>query len=171
MAAAMLEQRRVMISGRLDGRVVADAVAQLMYLDGTDAEPVSVTVNAESDDLDTAVPLIDTLGLMRTPLHVDVLGRAHGAAGLLVASAPGVRRIGRTGSISLRIGSPPAMVGASALDIERAAEWWDDLQRRVAALVALRAERTIEWVRSEMRNGATYGATEAVEAGLVDEVR
>lgn len=168
---AMVDQRRIMISGALDAQKVTDAAAKLMFLDGTSEEPVSVIVQATGDDLDAALALVDTLGLMRTPLTVDVLGAATGAAGVVVATAPGTRRIGASASMSLRIAEPQPARRAVATELQAASQRWSDLTGRIADLLATRTGCDTAWLLSELRSGATHSAAAAVELGLVDQIR
>lgn len=171
-AQGMLEQRRVMISGRLDPATVGDAVARLMLLDGRSADPVAVVVNSPGGPLEDAVGLLDTLRLVRTPLTIDVLGRAHGSAGVVVAACPGTRRLGATASISLRLaGTPPELrrLGADELEGLVAAE--ADLRRRIAATIGTLSGQTIDWVLDQFDRGPAWFGAEAVAVGLADELR
>lgn len=168
----MLEQRRVMIGGRLDPPTVGDAVARLMLLDGQSADPVALVINSPGGPLEDAVGLLDTLRLMRTPVTVDVLGRAHGSAGSVVAACPGRRRLGSTASISLRLeASPPDRRRLGADELERIAEAATDLQRRLGATVGTRAGRPIDWVLDQFERGPVWFGADAVAAGLADELR
>lgn len=173
LAAQMLAERRLMLAGPLDPSSVGAAVAQLMLFDGQSSDPVSVIVNSPGGVLEDALGLVDTVQLMRTPLTVDVLGQAHGSAGIFVAAAPGTRRLGATASISLRLGAAASADPAqrTAEELARMVEASDDLRRRLAALIGTRAGQTIEWVLDQFERGNTWFGADAAEAGLVDRLR
>lgn len=167
---AMLAQRRVMISGPLDIGLVSTATAQLMYLDGVSDEPTNVIINSPGGRIDDALPLLDALRLLRTPAMVDVLGRAEGSAGVVVAAAPGQRRLGATASVSLRLERDTVHPG-TAQDLERLAEAQRQRDQSIATAIAERTGQSVEWVFAEFRSGPSWRGAEAVGLGLVDEVR
>lgn len=165
----LTSQRRVMLSGALDPGVVAEACAKLMYLDGVGEDPATLLVGAGSPDLEMALPLLDTLSVMRMSVTVEVMGRAHGGAGVVVAAAPGLRRIGPSASISLRLDDAP--VHGTAHELRQLAEHRSEQRGSVASIVALRSDASIEWVLNEFERGGILSAADAVTAGIVDELR
>ena len=166
-----LAQRRVMVSGPLDASTVAEACSVLMYLDGLSTDPLSVVVNSPGGPLGEALPLLDTLDLLRAPLTIDVLGRAHGSAGVVVAAAAGTRRIGRSASISLQLLPAASMAMASAEDLARRSAFERDLELAAATGVAERSGAELEWVQHQFDRGPVFSAQDAVTHGLVDDVR
>lgn len=161
--------RRVMLSGTITAATTAEASMALMYLDGLSAEPAHLMINAGGGSIDDILGLIDTLALMRAPVVVEVRGRAHGAAGLLVAGAPGERTIGPTASISLRVdGSGFTGHRVTAAVAVATAERDAESRRRLAASIGRRSGQTIDWVLDQFDRGGTFGAAEAKAAGLVD---
>ena len=168
----LLAQRRVMIGGALGPAAVSAAVAQLLLLGGQGDDPVEVVINSPGGSLEDAVGLLDTLRSMRAPLTIDVLGQARGSAAVVVAASPGRRRIGATASVSLRLDGPPPHTGqATAEDLLRLAGLAEDLERRVATVVAGRSGQSTEWVLDQFERGRVMFGSEAVDAGLVDEIR
>ena len=167
---AMLAQRRVMISGPLEMGLVSAATAQLMFLDGESADPVNVVINSPGGQIEDALPLLDAMRLVQTPLVVDVLGRADGSAGVIVAAAPGTRRLGATASMSLRLSRANVAPG-TAEELQRLADAQAKLDQSVAAAVADRTGQTAEWVREQFDRGGVLRGAEAVDCGLVDEIR
>lgn len=167
---AMLAQRRVMMSGPLEMGLVSTATAQLMFLDGESADPVNVVINSPGGRIDDALPLLDAMRLARTPLVVDVLGRAEGSAGVIVAAAPGTRRLGATASISLRL-HRDAVAPGTAEELQRLADAQSKLDRSVADAVAERTGQPAQWVLEQFDRGAVLRGAEAVGYGLVDEIR
>jgi len=169
--SASIDQRRVMLFGPLDAGAATKASATMMLLDGTSAEPASLVINSPGGPLSDALVLVDTVALMRAPVTVDVLGRAHGSAGAVVASAPGVRRISPTASLSLRLDPVPVSSARTANELATVAQSVADTRRRLAQLVGSRTGHTIEWVTEQFDCGGLFGPNEAVELHLVDDVR
>ncbi len=169
-ASAMLDQRRVMISGPLDPMTAGAAATQLMYLDGVSAAPVTVIVNSAGGAVGDALALFDTLRLMRTPLTIDVLGRAEGSAGAFVAGAPGERRLGAMALISLRL-PRHCLAAGNADDLGQLAERSEAERRAIAEIIVERTGQSPEWVEAQFDHGVSWRGPEAVEAGLVDTLR
>lgn len=167
---AMLAQRRIMASGPLDMGLVSTMTAQLMFLDTESGDPINLVVNSPGGAIDDALPLLDAMRLMRSPLTVDVLGRAETSAGVLVAASPGTRRLGATASISLRLKREQPAVG-TAEDLRRLAEAQAQLDQSVAAAVAERSGQTLDWVIEQLNQGTHVRGEDAVALGLIDELR
>jgi ATP-dependent protease ClpP protease subunit len=160
-----------MLSGTLTATNTSEATLSLMYFDGISDEPVTLMLNADGGSVDDAAALVDTLSLMRAPVTVEVRGRAHGAAGVVIASAPGERKIGSVASISLRLDRtqlPPGATTAAALT--KAAERDAEVRRQFAIAVGQRSANTIEWVLEQFDRGVMFGVAEALANGLVDTV-
>lgn len=169
--SALTTQRRVMISGRLDTANSTDAAATLMFLDGSSADPVTVVINSPGGPLVDAVGLIDTIALMRAPVTIDVLGRAHGSAGLVVASAPGTRRMGASATISLRLGDEASPDRLTAEELTSVAEATAESHRRLALAIGTRSGQTIDWVLGQFDRGDTFAPADALDLGLIDAIR
>lgn len=171
--SALTAQRRVMISGPLDAQSATNAAATLMFMDGSGSEPVTVVINSPGGALIDAVALIDTLALMQAPLTIEVLGRAHGTAGVIAAGAPGTRRMGASASLSLRIDelTTPTSPRLTAGDMQILIEATTESHRRLAAAIGARSGQTIDWVLNQLDRGQIFSPAEAVDLGLVDQVR
>lgn len=169
--SALTAQRRVMISGPLDMASATDAAATLMFLDGSGPDPVTVVVNSPGGPLADALGLIDTVALMRAPVTVDVLGRAHGSAGVVVAGAAGIRRMGASASLSLRLAavatSDPMTAGELASFVEASL----DSRRQLARAIGSRSNQTIEWVSEQFERGTMLSPADALRLNLIDEIR
>lgn len=168
---ALSSQRRVMISGPLDATAMAAAAASLMFLDGSSAEPVTIVINSPGGPVQDSLGLFDTLSVMRTPLIVDVLGRAHGSAGALTAAAPGTRRIGASASISLHLDADTSAPPMPASDLAIFAAEHQHSRLALATAVSQRSGQTVEWVTENFDRGTVFGPSEAIELSLVDEIR
>jgi hypothetical protein len=62
----LFERRIVLVTGRLDADLAAEAAAALMTLDAIGDEPIELHVNSPDGTLESAFVLIDTLDLRST---------------------------------------------------------------------------------------------------------
>lgn len=164
---ALLERRIVLLSGSLDVARASHVAACLVNLELTSGDPVDIRVNAESDSLDAAFALMDTIDNLGVAVHATVAGMAGGTVVGVVAVCRR-RRIGAMGRMHLR--EPQADFFGGASELRRQAA---DLQSRVEAYGRRLAEATgrpFEHIEADLRSGRHFDAGGALAYGLVDEV-
>ena len=168
---ALLAQRRIMLGGGVDAGTLNHVVAQLMLLDGQSAEPVSLVVTGATGNLESSLGLLDTLAVMRAPVTIDLLGAIVGGPAAALTAAPGLRRIGPTASLSLRLSAEP-MAGTTNADVmAQEVARQQAVSMSVAERVAAASGQRVEWVLEEFDRGGPTNATEALARGLVDQIR
>src|SRR5919199_4016078 len=85
--ANLFERRTVFLTGHLDSAVATGLAAQLMTLDATGAQPISLYLDSPDAALDAAFVVIDTLKLLRSEVHAHCLGRVGGPSVAVLAVA------------------------------------------------------------------------------------
>lgn len=163
-----LESRTVLLSGVLQRDAVNRATMQLLALSRERDRPVALLVNSPGGALGEVAAMLDVLVELRVPTEVTALGRAHGAAGLLVAAAPGRRLIGTRATLSLRVPEDDDAATGTADELARRARTRQLLLDALRDQLARRTGRTPEWLRDQFRDGEVFGAEDAVDLGLVD---
>lgn len=165
--ARLLEQRVVVVSGSLDHELANRAAAELMTLDATGDGPIELRLDSTGGDLDPALVLIDTIGVLGVAVRVTCLGRVEGSATGVVAVAPR-RRAGT--HTRFRLCEPEVRLVGSAARLE---EWAADHRRRLdqfAQLLATATGRHPAWVTADLSSGRYLDAGEALDYGLIDEI-
>lgn len=164
---ALLDRRIVLVSGQVDHARSAAIVASLIVLEATGDEPVDIRMNAESDSLDVALAVIDTIDTLGVAVHGTVAGSVGGTmVGVLAACRH--RRMGALGHIHLR--EPRAEFTGVARELHQQAA---DMQGRVEDLVRRIAQATgrpFEHLEADMRSGLHLDASGALAYGLVHEI-
>jgi ATP-dependent Clp protease protease subunit len=164
---ALLDRRIVLVNGQVDHTKSAAIAASLMILEALGDEPVELRISAESDSLDAALALIDTIDSLR----VAVNGTGAGIVGGTMVGVLAVcrhRRIGALGHIYLR--EPRAEFTGVASELQSQAA---DMQERIESFARRLAEATrrpFEYVEADLRSGLHLDAAGAVSYGLVDEI-
>jgi ATP-dependent Clp protease protease subunit len=155
------------VSGTVDEQRAGDVAATIMTLDALGDDPVELRLNAESDSLDAAFTLIDTIDVLGVQVNATVASTVGGSiAGVLAAC--GHRRIGSLGRIHLR--EPRAGFSGAATDLHRRAA---DLEARLQRYLHRLAEATgqpFEHVEADLRLGRHLSAEDALGYGIVDEI-
>lgn len=164
---ALLDRRIVLVSGAVDQPKSAVIVASLIALEALGDEPVEMRISAESDSLDVALALIDTLDSLGVAVNGTVAGTVGGTmVGVLAVCRH--RRIGMHGHVHLR--EPRAEFTGVASQLHRQAA---DMQERLESFIRRMAEATgrpFEHVEADLRSGLHLDAAGAVAYGLADEI-
>ncbi len=164
---ALLDRRIVLVSGAVDDQRAGDVAATIMTLDALGDDPVELRLNAESDSLDAAFTLIDTIDVLGVQVNATVASTVGGTiAGVLAVCRH--RRIGTLGRIHLL--EPTASFCGPATDLHRRAT---DLEARLQRFVRRLAEATdqpFEHVEADLRLGRHLSAGDALGYGIVDEI-
>src|SRR5690606_25498508 len=125
----LFEDRIVLLGAPVDDTSANDVTAQLLALEGMDADrPISLYINSPGGSLTSMLAICDTMRYIAPPVETTCVGRAGSAAAvLLAAGAPG-RRAALTGARGVarprhRPGHPrprdPPAAGADRVDRRR----------------------------------------------------
>jgi len=165
--AQLFERRIVIATGDVDDLLAGEVAAQLMALDAAGAEPIELRIDSPGGTLDAAFVLIDTIELLRAPVHAMCTGRLEGAAvGVYAAAAhreasPHAR---------FRLCQPSETAAGTAGDLTawmaHKQEQLDDFHRHLAAATG----RPFEVVEADTDRGRYLDAEEAVRYGLVHDI-
>jgi ATP-dependent Clp protease protease subunit len=165
--AQLFERRIVFVTGEVDDAVAGDVAAQLMALDASGDGPVELRIDSPGGTLDAAFVLIDTIGLLRAPVHAICIGRAEGTAVGVFAAAEQRRAAPHA---RFRLCQPSETASGTAGDLESWVAYkqqrLDDFHRHLAAATG----RPFETVEADTDRGRFLDADEAVRYGLVHEV-
>lgn len=164
----LFDQRIVLLQGPVTAEAATRTAATLLTLDALGAGPVRLQLASPDGDLTAVFSLIDTLDLMRAPVHVVAIGEVGGAAVGIFAA--GRRRMAHL-SARFRLTEPKAAgVAGTADEIVSAASRFlqalEDLVLRVAAVTGQPRSR----VEDDFAAGKLLSAAEAREYGLVEEI-
>lgn len=167
LAERLLERRIVSAGGHLDAERAAELSARFLLLDSAGAEPITLHLGTPDGDLEAALAVADTIGVLSCQVHALVVGRAGGPALAVLAAA---RRREMTRNATLRLTEPHTRFEGDATDVAAREE---EHRRLVDALYTRLAEvagREVDEVRHDARHGRLLTADEAVGYGLVQAV-
>lgn len=161
--------RRLLLTGALDHRAADHLCAELMAADGRAAAPIELIINSPGGPADAVLGLIDVVTLLRAPLATRCIGTAAGTAAVVLASGTGGRTAARHAAITLRIRDPHTIEGRAddiRRDADQIATVWDRIADHLATVSAL----TVDQAAAGLRDGGPLTLSDAVAAGLVDEM-
>jgi ATP-dependent Clp protease protease subunit len=164
---AMLARRVVSLRGDLDDLLAGQIALELMSLDATGDEHVTLHVDSGGGSLEAAFTVVDVIDLLGVPVHSTCLGRADGPAALIVAAAD---HRSAAPHARLRLCEPVSEAHGRATDMQRFAEQQRIQVERYVARISEDTGRPAEHVEADVYTGRYLNADEALEYGLIDEI-
>ncbi|MFF9716289.1 ATP-dependent Clp protease proteolytic subunit [Streptomyces sp. NPDC014603] len=169
--AKLLEERIVFLGAPLDETSANDVTAQFMYLEHLAPErDISLYVNSPGGSFHALSVLYDTLRFVTCDVETVCLGRAEGAAALLLAAGtpgkrfvlPGARLVLRQPSLE-PVEGPAGDLAVQAGELAR-------VRARMEDILVRHTGRGAEQVRADIERDLVLDAPAAVEYGLADAV-
>ncbi|HUR47965.1 MAG TPA: ATP-dependent Clp protease proteolytic subunit [Acidimicrobiales bacterium] len=163
----LYQRRTIQLAGVLADEVGGRLAATLMTMDAEGDDAVEFRMTSQGGSIDAAFSLIDTIDLLGVPVRAVALGRVAGPAAFVFALCP-VRFAAPSASLQLlepnfaHTGRPDELVRASVSDQKRL----DDLIERLVGV----SGRARSEITADIRSGRVFTASEARQAGLVDEI-
>ncbi|WP_030865468.1 ATP-dependent Clp protease proteolytic subunit [Streptomyces sp. NRRL S-37] len=168
----LLEERIVILGTQIDEISANDVMAQFMYLEHHSPDrDVSLYVNSPGGSFHAMSAIYDTLRYVSCDVQTICLGRAEGAAALLLAAGtPGKRLLLPGSRLVLRQPSLPEPVEGQAGDLAIQAEELTRVRSRMEEILVRHTGRTPEQVRADIERDKVLDARAAVEYGLADRI-
>ncbi|MCX9193419.1 ATP-dependent Clp protease proteolytic subunit [Carbonactinospora thermoautotrophica] len=163
----LLEQRLVLVQGRLDRELATRLCAQLLTLDATGDAPVRLHLASPDGELAAALTVIDVFDLLTVPVHAVATGQVGGPSVGVLAAAHDRRAYPHA---TFRLSEPRGRFEGSAAELATQNEqhrWLlDDFYARLAQDI----RRPVARVRHDTRQGRFLTAGQAVTYGLIDAI-
>jgi ATP-dependent Clp protease, protease subunit len=167
MRDTMLARRIVTMRGILDEALAGRIAMELMTLDASGDELITLYIDSSGGTLEAAFTVIDVIDLLGVPIHSVCIGRAEGPAAAVVAACDR-RKVAP--HATFRLCEPISQATGHASDMKRFAEQQRDQLGKFVSLLNEITSRPIEHIEADVAAGRYLSAEEAVEYGLVDEV-
>jgi ATP-dependent Clp protease protease subunit len=166
----MLQQRRVMLTGPIDGPLAERVCAQLLVTEAEQpAEPITLYLHSPGGEVDAGFAIYDTMQALRCEVSTVCVGFAASMAQfLLCGGAPGKRYAYAHSRILMH--QPLGSVQGYAVDIAIQAEQFTIMRHLMAELTAQHTGQTIERVLADGERDRWFTPSEALEYGMIDEI-
>jgi ATP-dependent Clp protease protease subunit len=163
----LFERRIVLVTGRLDDALAAQAAAQIMTLDADGDEPIDLVVASDDGTLEAAFILIDVVDAAHATVRVQCRGQVSGPA-IGVAAAADQRSAAPHTTFRLR--APATRLSGTPDQIAAQSAQHRELLWRFQARLAKATGRPVEDIADDMGRGRYLDAREAVDYGLIDAI-
>ena len=164
LADRLLEQRVIVVGGRLDDALSSHVAAQLLLLDVRGTDPITMHLSTADADLEPALALAGAMDLVASPVNVVARGTLRGPA-IAVLAAAAEREAHRH---TMFILSSPHFTGDGTADhLAALADQHERQLSRLRDLIAQATGRSDDEVAADLDAGRVLTADEALEYGLV----
>jgi len=166
----LLKDRIIMLGTPIDDNVASVVIAQLLFLDSEDPEkPIQLYINSPGGVVTSGLAIIDTMSLVRAPVHTICIGQcASMAAIILAAGAKGSRLILPRARVMLH--QPSGGAQGQATDIEIQAKEILKAKAILNRIIADCCGKDYEQVCRDTERDNFMNAEEALAYGLVDKI-
>jgi ATP-dependent Clp protease protease subunit len=166
-ADRLLEQRVIVVGGRLDDSVASRVAAQLLLLDAQETSPITLHLACGDADLEPSLALAGAVDLVESPVHAIVRGTLRGPAVAVLCAAQKRAAHGHTMFILV---SPQFSGDGTAAELAILADQHERQVMRLRDLIVRATGRTTQEVAADLDAGRVLGADEAKEYGLVSQL-
>jgi ATP-dependent Clp protease, protease subunit len=166
----MLQQRRVMLTGPIDGPLAERVCAQLLVIEAEQPdEPITLYLHSPGGEVDAGFAIYDTMQSLRCEVATVCVGFAASMAQfLLCGGAPGKRYAYAHSRILMH--QPHGSVQGYAVDIAIQAEQFTIMRRTMAELTAKHTGQPVDRILADGERDRWFAASEALEYGMIDEI-
>ncbi len=166
----LLEDRIIFITGEIDDNVANTVVAQLIYLEGKNADKdISLYINSPGGSITAGMAIYDTMKYIKCDVSTICVGLAASMGAFLLAAGTKGKRMCLPNS-EVMIHQPLSGVQGQVTDIQITAKHVTKIKERMNKLLAENCGQPIEKVSADVERDNWMSAVEAKEYGLVDKV-
>jgi len=166
----LLKDRIVFVSGVIEDNLANSIVAQLLHLEGEDAErDIYMYINSPGGIISSGLAIYDTMQYIKPKVSTICIGQAASmAAMLLAAGAPGKRTALPYSRVMIH--QPLGGAQGQASDIEIQAKEILYLRRVMNELLQKHTGQSLDRIEADTDRNFFMSAEEAKAYGLIDEV-
>ncbi len=167
----LLKERIIFLGTPIDDGVANLIMAQLLHLEGEDAEKdINLYINSPGGSTTSLMAIYDTMEFVKPNIATYCMGQAASAAAVLLAAGePGKRFALPHSRIMIHQPHISGLEG-QASDIEIHAREIMRIKVEINELLASHAGKSVDEIKADTERDFWMTAAEALKYGLVDEV-
>lgn len=167
---AIVKSRTIYLTSEVSSETARTVIAYLMYMDSLNHEEIKLYVNSPGGSVSDGLAIIDTMKLVKSPVHTIGIGLAASMGALILAA--GDKRSATEHTMVL-IHQP--LIGGQgvtgqATDIIITAERMKRTKETTSRLLSKYTGQPIERIAQDCERDYWMTAQEAKEYGLIDNV-
>ncbi len=166
----LLRDRIVFLGAPIDDQSANLVIAQLLFLEGEDAErQINLYINSPGGDMTAFFAIHDTMQFLKAPVSTMCVGQAASAAAVLLAAGePGLRFTLPNSRVLIH--QPHGGAQGQSTDIEIQVREMVEMRERMVDILVTASGQTRERIVADIDRDHILRGTDAVAYGLVDDV-
>jgi ATP-dependent Clp protease protease subunit len=166
----LLSERIIFLGTEIDDGVANVVMAQLLHLEFASPDlEINLYINSPGGSYSALTAIYDTMQYIRPDVATTCLGQASSAAAvLLAAGAPGKRSVLRHAKVLLH--QPSSQAQGTLPDLAVQAKEVARVRAEMEEILSRHTGHPVARIRNDTDRDKTFGAQEAVDYGLADQV-
>ena len=166
----LLNDRIIVLSDEVNDATASIVVAQLLYLEGQDAEKdISLYINSPGGSVTAGMAIYDTMQYIKCDVSTICIGMAASMGAFLLSSGAKGKRFALPNS-EIMIHQPLGGARGQATEIKIVADHILKTREKLNRILAENTGKSIDEIARDTERDNYLTAQEAMEYGLVDKV-
>ena len=166
----LLNDRIIVLSDEVNDATASIVVAQLLYLEGQDAEKdISLYINSPGGSVTAGMAIYDTMQYIKCDVSTICIGMAASMGAFLLSSGAKGKRFALPNS-DIMIHQPLGGARGQATEIKIVADHILKTREKLNKILAENTGKSIDEIARDTERDNYLSAQEALEYGLVDKV-
>ena len=165
----LLKDRIIILSGEIDDNLSNIIVAELLYLDSLNHDPINLYINSPGGSITSGMAIYDTMNFIKSKVSTVCIGMAASMAAFLLACGEKNMRYALPNS-EVMIHQPLGGVKGQATEIKIAAERILKLKKNLNSILSKVTNKDIKKIENDTERDYFLSASEALDYGLIDKI-
>lgn len=166
----LLEERIIFITGEINDTTADIVVAQLIYLEGKDADkPINIYINSPGGSVSAGLAIYDTMNYIKCDVSTICIGLAASMGAFLLSSGTKGMRYALPNA-EIMIHQPLGGASGQASDVAIHAEHILKTKEKLNRILAKNSGKDYETVVKDTDRDNFLSAEDALAYGLIDEI-
>ena len=166
----LLDDRIIVLSDEVNDATASLVIAQLLYLEGKDAEKdINLYINSPGGSVTAGLAIYDTMQYIKSDVSTICMGMAASMGAFLLSSGQKGKRFALPNS-EIMIHQPLGGSKGQATEILIAADHIKRTRENLNRILSENTGKPLEIIEKDTERDNFMTATEAMEYGLVDKV-
>ena len=165
----LLNERIIFISGEIDDNLANNVIAQILYLDSTNHDDISIYINSPGGSVTAGMAIYDTMNFVSSDISTICVGIAASMAAFLLSSGTHGKRYALPNA-DIMIHQPLGGANGQATDIKIASDRIIDIRKRLNKILAKNTSQNIRKIEKDTERDNYMNADNALSYGLIDKI-
>ena len=165
----LLKDRIIILSGEIDDSLSNSIVAQLLYLDSVNHNPINLYINSPGGSITSGMAIYDTMNYIKSRVSTICIGLSASMAAFLLSSGEKGMRFCLPNS-EVMIHQPLGGAKGQATEIQIAAERILKLKAKLNKILSSNTGQSLEKIQDDTERDYFLSADEALDYGLIDKI-